>query len=207
MATLDRQRRRAEVEEAIVGATKALLAEGASYPGLSVEEIAGRAGIGRTGFYFYFRDKRELLMRLAEEVAAELYEQADRWWHGERDGADELEDMIGPVVQLWMRNAEVMRAVVQAASVDATVRDFWRAIAERFIVATRERIELEQAAGKAAPVAPGETAFALVWMTERACFQFADQGAREPATLIEALTGIWLRSVYGRVAAAGRRSP
>jgi hypothetical protein len=36
-------------------------------------------------------------------------------------------------------------------------------------------------------------------MTERACYQHVEQERGEPEALIEALTGIWLRAVYGRL--------
>jgi TetR/AcrR family transcriptional regulator, ethionamide resistance regulator len=191
--------RRAEVEQAILAAAEELLEEGASFAQLKIEEIARRAGIGRTGFYFYFSDKRELLMRLTDDVAEALYEQADRWWHGEGDGAEELRDILGPVVRLWLRHAAVLVAVVQTAGYDTEVRDFWRALAARFVDATRDRIEREQDEGRAEAVPASDTAFALVWMTERACYQHAEQDRGDPGALIEALTGIWLRSVYGRL--------
>jgi TetR/AcrR family transcriptional regulator, ethionamide resistance regulator len=194
---------RAEVEATILSATEDLLEEGAGFAHLKVEEIARRAGIGRTGFYFYFRDKQSLLMRLAEDVAEALWEQADRWWHGEGDGAEELREIVGPVVRLWMRHAAVLSAVVQAASYDDRVREYWRALAARFADATRERIERERADGRAEPVPPADTAFALVWMTERACYQHVEQQRGESNELIDALTGIWLRSVYGRLDAPG----
>jgi TetR/AcrR family transcriptional regulator, ethionamide resistance regulator len=196
--------RRAEVEATILSATEELLEEGAVFPQLKVEEIARRAGIGRTGFYFYFRDKRELLMRLAQDVAEAFWEQADRWWHGDGDGAEELSRSVGTTVRLWMRHSAVLSAVVQAASYDDLVRDFWRTLAARFADATRERIEREQADGRAEPVPPAETAFALVWMTERACYQHVEQQRGDPDSLIAALTGIWLRSVYGRLDAPER---
>jgi TetR/AcrR family transcriptional regulator, ethionamide resistance regulator len=191
--------RRAEIEAAILSSAEELLEEGVPFPQLKIEAVARRAGIGRTGFYFYFRDKRELLMRLAADVADAFWEQADRWWHGEGDGAQELRRIVGPVVRLWMRHAAVLTAVVQAATYDQAVREFWRALAARFVEATRERIEREQSARRAEPVPPGDTAFGLVWMTERACYQHVDQGRGDPEALIEALTGIWLRSVYGRL--------
>src|SRR4051794_11245789 len=175
--------RRAEVEAAILSAAEELLEEGTPFPRLKIEEVARRAGIGRTGFYFYFRDKRELLMRLAEDVAEAFWEQADRWWHGEGDGAEELRDSVGTVVRLWMRHSAVLSAVVQTASYDDEVRDFWRALAERFADATRERIEREQEKGRAEPVPSAETAFALVWMTERACYQHVEQRRGHPESL------------------------
>jgi AcrR family transcriptional regulator len=191
----DRPGRREANEAALLEAAAALLDEGASFAGLRVEEIAQRAGLGRTNFYFYFGDKRVLLTRLAEEAAGELYGQADRWWHGE-GSADELGEIIAAVVGVWMRHGAVLNAVVQTAAVDAEVRTLWRGLAGRFVDATRERIEHEQARGAATGVPAAETAFALVWMTERACYQHVQDGGGDPRALVEALTGIWRRSVY-----------
>src|SRR3990170_4951728 len=74
--------RRREAEQGFLAATEALLDEGSSYAELSVEQIASRVGRPRTAFYLYFRDKRELLMRLTENVATVLFGEADRWWSG-----------------------------------------------------------------------------------------------------------------------------
>ncbi len=140
--------RRRETEAAFVAATEALLALGSSYADLSVEQISAAAGRSRTAFYVYFRDKRELLMRATETVAAQLYDEADRWWSG-----------VG-----------------------------------RFIEATERRLadegdEPTRAAGKS---------FALVWMTERACYQQVARGGRmDDPKLVDALLEVWERSVYG----------
>lgn len=187
-----------EREAAILDATEALLAEGSSFATLKVEDIARSAGLGRTNFYFYFSDKRELLKRLASGAAEELYAEADRWWHGDGDGAEELGRIIEPIVSLWIRHAAVLAAVVQTASVDDEIRDLWRALVTRFVDATRARIEHEQGAGLALDIPPQETAFSLVWMTERACYQHVQQNDGGAGELSAALTGIWLRSVYGQ---------
>ena len=74
MASLSRRteaqsEKRAAGEAAVLDGTERLLAGGRSYADLKIEEIATAAGISRTAFYFYFHDKRELLMRLTEEVS------------------------------------------------------------------------------------------------------------------------------------------
>lgn len=191
----DQTGRREANEAALLEAAAALLGEGASFAALRVEEIAKRAGLGRTNFYFYFPDKRALLTRLAEEAAGELYGQADGWWHGQ-GGPDELGEIIAAVVGVWMRHGSVLNAVVQTAAVDSEVRAVWRGLAGRFVDATRERIEREQADGVAVGVPAAETAFALVWMIERTCYQHVQDGGGDSAALVEALTGIWRRSVY-----------
>src|SRR3954466_8269286 len=82
--------KRAAVQASVLDATQALLAEGVSYADLNIERITTRAGISRTAFYFYFRDKRELLLRLTEDVTDELYREGDIWFSGEGEPADEL---------------------------------------------------------------------------------------------------------------------
>src|SRR5919197_6048759 len=93
--------KRAAVQAAVLGATEALLAEGASYADLNIERIATRAGISRTAFYFYFRDKRELLMRLTEDVNELLFAQADIWFSGTGDPATEMRQALTNIAALY----------------------------------------------------------------------------------------------------------
>src|SRR5437899_3222114 len=114
MASLSRRipgqsSKREAVEQSVLDAVEALLDDGSSFSELSVERIAKRAGISRTAFYFYFRDKRELLMRLTEDVAETLYEQADRWWSGSGDGRTELRAALRDVVDLYGEHASLLR--------------------------------------------------------------------------------------------------
>ncbi|HEY2637617.1 MAG TPA: TetR/AcrR family transcriptional regulator, partial [Solirubrobacteraceae bacterium] len=74
---------------------------------------------------------------------------------------------------------------------------FWRGIVDRFIAATRSRIEAEQAAGRVPAGLPaGSVAFALCWATERTLYQGLTQGAYEDS-LVDALVAVWSRAVYG----------
>ena len=201
MASLTRRgaptAKRAAIEAAVLEATEALLEQGASFTELSVERIATHAGISRTAFYFYFRDKRELLMRLTEGVSEVLYAEADGWWSGEGDGAEALDRALRQILTTYREHSALLRAVVETAAYDEPVGQFWRALMGRFIEATRVRIEREQAAGRALGLPAQETAFALVWMTERACYQQVVRGGDvEDAALAGAITGVWRRTVY-----------
>ncbi|MGB2710862.1 MAG: helix-turn-helix domain-containing protein [Conexibacter sp.] len=194
--------KRAAVETSVMRATEALLADGASYPELSVEQIASRAGISRTAFYFYFRDKRELLMRLTEGVAEQLFQRAEDWWSGtdDGDGAAELADALASIFAIYRGHAPLLRAVVEAAAYDETTALAWRALVGRFVTATRERIEREQAAGNVNPALPAaEIAFGLAWMTERSAYELLVQDTDfSDDALVQGLLAIWLGAVYGR---------
>jgi TetR/AcrR family transcriptional regulator, ethionamide resistance regulator len=191
--------KRAAVQAAVLRATEQLLGEGASYADLNIERIATRAGISRTAFYFYFADKRELLMRLTEDVSDELFTQADIWYSGSGDPEAEVREALANIARLYEQHGTLLRAIVEVSTYDEEVAVFWRLLLGRFVEATRERIAVEQKAGKSSEGDPGATAFALCWMAERVLYQELVQGAPIPREdLVEALVRIWMRTIYDR---------
>jgi TetR/AcrR family transcriptional regulator, ethionamide resistance regulator len=190
--------KRVAVQAAVLAATEELLSEGASYADLNIERIAKRAGISRTAFYFYFRDKRELLTRLTAEVAELLYQQAEIWFSGQGDPEAEFREALTNIAALYAEHGAVLRAIVEVATYDDEVAQAWHGLLGRFIDATRVRIDAERAAGRSIAQHPHATAFALCWMTEHTMYQHSVEGEPFPrADMVEALVGIWLRSVYG----------
>ena len=186
--------KRAAIEAAVLRATEDLLTEGASFAELNIERIATRAGISRTAFYFYFRDKRELLMRLTEDVNEQLMTAADTWWSGEGD----IREALAGIGELYREHAALFRVTVEVSTYDEEVAQFWRALVGRFVDATRDRIVLEQEAGRALPGDARALAFVLVWMTERTLYQQRVQG--EPIdmdALVDSLASVYARTVYG----------
>jgi AcrR family transcriptional regulator len=186
--------KRAQIQAQVLAATERLLGEGASYAELNVERIARAAGISRTAFYFYFKDKRDLLMRLAGAITDELYHQADIWFSGDGDPDAEIRQALTEVRALYDAHGVLIRAVVEVSTYDEEIARFWRGLLTRFVNATQRRIE-EQAA----PVPPRATAFALIWMVERTYYEQLVQDDPIPADeLIAALAGVFLRTIYGR---------
>lgn len=193
-----RTAKRAAIQAAVLRATEELLSEGATYADLNIERIATRAGLSRTAFYFYFRDKREVLLRLTEDVNELFYSEADIWFSGTGDPEDELRTVLTNVATLYATHGVLLRAIIEVAASDELVAAFWRSLMARFIEATEQRIEAERAAGRSPVTQVAETAFALCWMSERAFYQQTVQGAPQPTPeLVDALLGIWMRSVYG----------
>ena len=213
MQTLSRRpdaptEKRQATERAVLTAMEELLADGMPYAALSVERIATRAGISRTAFYFYFADKRELLMRLASELSDEFYREADAWWSGAGDGSEQLTAAVDKIAALYRAHSPLVCAIVEVAAYDEVVGPFWRALVERFVDASAQRIASEIEAGRAdADLVPRAMAFSLVWMTERALYQMLAQD--DPVCgeeLVRTLARIWTTTVYG-TGASGRRSP
>lgn len=192
--------RRAAIEASVLAATEALLREGSTYAELNVEKIATRAGISRTAFYFYFRDKRDLLERVTVGVSDLLFEEAERWLRGDGEGPEELRTAIRNVVAVYAEHGALLRAVVEASTYDERVAGFWRDLIGRFVKATRRRIEAEQAAGRSAASLPAEgVAFALCWMTERTIYQRMVQPGPvlDAEAAVDSLSAVWVAAVYG----------
>ena len=191
MASLGRQSgKRAAIEASVLRATEELLGEGASFAELNIERIATRAGLSRTAFYFYFRDKRELLVRLTGDVNAQLMEAAGTWWSGDAD----LRDALERIADLYREHGALLRVVVEVATYDEEVAVFWRGLVGRFVDATRERLVAE---GVPAPSAHAK-AFALVWMVERSFYEVTVQD--EPVArrdLVDAIAEIFTRAIDG----------
>jgi AcrR family transcriptional regulator len=183
----------------VVQALEALLQEDVPYAEIGVERLAQRAGISRTAFYFYFRDKREVLDRLTASVATELLDAGGPWFTGDDTGADALGTALGRIAAVFSAHGPLLRAVVEVAAAEPRVGDEWRGLIGRFVAATARQIEAEQAAGRATASDPHATAFALVWGVERALFQQIARGADVSLdAVVDALHGIWLRAIYGR---------
>jgi AcrR family transcriptional regulator len=189
--------KRAAVQADVLRATERLLTEGTSWADLGVERIATTAGISRTAFYFYFADKRELLLRLTEEVNEQLYHEADRWYSGEGDDEDEIREALSKIAELYVEHHALLKVIVEVSTYDDEVASHWRTLIGRFVEATRTRIEDEQKLGKAPTFPAAPAAFSLVWMCERTLYQLAVQDppfSRDEA--IDALVRIFMRTVY-----------
>ncbi len=191
-----RRDRREQVEASIRDAALALVRGGSSFKDLTVDEIARAAGLTRSAFYFYFRDKQDLLVSAAEGVTAELYEQADRWWHGEGPPRERVLTALEGVTASYAQHADLLRVVTEVSSYDEEIRSFWRTLVDRFVEATADHLQTEQARGRARGLDAESTAAQLVWMVERCCYVYLATGNRSPGELARSLTDTWVALLY-----------
>ena len=80
-----------------------------------------------------------LLMRLTEDVAETLYQEADRWWSGTR-GREDVRPALADILRTWAEHASLLGAVVEASTYDEEIGAFWRGLVGRFIDATERRL-------------------------------------------------------------------
>ncbi|MET8198381.1 TetR/AcrR family transcriptional regulator [Micromonospora taraxaci] len=140
---------RAAVEARVLEATERLLREGTRFTDLGVQRIAAEAGVARSTFYTHFRDKSELLMRLAGTMRETSFERTGEWDPSSPDDPlARLTEIFGDVIRIYRTYAPVLAAVSEVAAYDEVVREYWAAGLEQFVSRTVHALRVEQQAGR-----------------------------------------------------------
>lgn len=188
--------RRPAIEAKLLEATERLLSDGTRYTELSIQQLCSEAGIARSTFYVYFRDKSDLVARLTEEMLGQLTEVASQWW---QPGAarDEVLAATRLLIETYSRHEALFAALTETAAYDAEIRALQVEMVERHARPLEALIERGKEGGSVRGVHTRETVSALSWMLQGACYHLA-RGAGEQAIerLAEALTAIIWHSLY-----------
>ncbi|MEU7974406.1 TetR/AcrR family transcriptional regulator [Micromonospora sp. NPDC049089] len=140
---------RAAVEARVLAATERLLKEGIRFTDLGVQRIAAEAGVARSTFYTHFRDKTELLMRLAGTMRESSFDRTGDWDPGgPGDPLARLTEVFADVIRIYRTYAPVLAAVSEVAAYDEVVREYWAAGLEQFVTRTVDLLRIEQQAGR-----------------------------------------------------------
>jgi AcrR family transcriptional regulator len=198
-----RRRTREEVQAAVREALVELLAE-RPFKDVTIDELARRAGLSRTAFYFYYPDKNEVLKEAAESVAAEIYAEADRWWHGSGPPEQLVREALEGIASVYLKHDDMLRATLEVTTYDAGFRAFYWALVRRFVDATAEHLRRELDAGRARHLDIEVTSESLVWMAERCAYAFFLTEGRPQSEVIEPLTAIWVHALYPDTQLPGR---
>ncbi|MEU9240222.1 TetR/AcrR family transcriptional regulator [Streptomyces sp. NPDC048385] len=154
MASTTRRRssaadRRSALEQRILSVLEELLRGGVTYTELSVEQIAHAAGISRSTFYLYFRDKVDVLLRLSGSLKTESFAMAEAWRPcGPDGGLDGLARTYELIMRHYREHAALLSAINEVATYDPAVREAWTADQDRFIDNTVTVLKEEQRAGR-----------------------------------------------------------
>jgi AcrR family transcriptional regulator len=192
----DRQR------QAIISAVRELLEE-KPFAELSVSTISDRAGVARSGFYFYFDSKYAVLAQILGEVARELEELThDFAPRGDDETPTEFaKRMVGSATAVYAHNDPVMSACNIARNTDAEIREILDGFHDKVIDQIVPIVEAEIRGGTADPITedvPGlvrtlaaTTAFTL---SGESAFIGPDRDLERAVRVLEQL---WLHALWG----------
>jgi len=147
------RRRGDKHRQAILQAVRDLLQE-RPFSELSVSTISLRAGVARSGFYFYFDSKYAVLAQILAEAAEEL-EELTQYFAPRQPGESPeqfAKRMVGSAAAVYAHNDPVMTACNAARHTDIEIRDI---LEQQFEVVLRQIVavvEAEMKAGTAHPI-------------------------------------------------------
>jgi AcrR family transcriptional regulator len=196
--------RRAAGEARTLAVVEELLREGVSFTELSVERIAVRAGLSRSTFYLYFRDKTELMLRLSESLKAGTYELGEDWRPFDSDdGLEWLATAYEKIIEKYRERSATLAAVIEVAGYDRPVRESLAANQQRFIARIAARLAEEQRAGRTSgDIDPVSAAQVMVWGGEQVILKHVTTNAGDDARVARELASSNWYGVYRRPATA-----
>jgi AcrR family transcriptional regulator len=201
--TASAPRRRGDKQRhAIVSAVRELLQE-KPFADLSVSTISDRAGVARSGFYFYFDSKYAVLAQILGEVLHELEELTH--YFAPR-GADEspsefAKRMVGSAALVYAHNDPMMSACNDARNTDAEIRKILDQQIDTVIDQIVKIVEDELAAGTAHPISDDIPALVRTLGVTTALMLSGDATFLGPdgdiARAVRVLEALWLNGLWG----------
>ncbi|WP_156432880.1 TetR/AcrR family transcriptional regulator [Mycobacterium sp. M26] len=201
--TTEAPRRRGDKQRhAIVQAVRELLEE-KPFSELSVSMISDRAGVARSGFYFYFDSKYAVLAHLIGEAGQEL----DDLTHSYAPrGAEETptafaERMVRSAAAVYAHNDPLMRACNAARHTDAEIREILDSYNEAVVAQIVPIVEAEIRNGTADPIT--DDIHGLVrTLVATTGFTLSGESAylgpeQDMDAAVRILEKLWLRSLWG----------
>lgn len=188
--------RRPAIEAKLLEATERLLADGTLYTELSIQQLCSEAGIARSTFYVYFRDKGDLVGRLADEMIGQLARAASAWW---KPGADRAEVLSATteLIRIYQQHGALLAALIETAAYDPELRAMQKEMVERYAKPLEKLIAHEHDEGSVRNLHPRETVSSLAWMVQGACYHLGrEAGEQEIERLAEALTAIVWHALF-----------
>ena len=189
----DRQR------EAIVGAVRELL-EHEAFADLSVSVISERAGVARSGFYFYFDSKYAVLA----VIVADAMEELDKLTHdfAPRESGETPSEfakrMVGNAAAVFAHHDPIMQACTLAQNTDAQIReimnDYSDAVIDKIVGLVRQDSGARPITDDVPALVRMLTATTAVTLSHDPAF--VGRGT-DPARAVEVLERLWLNALWG----------
>jgi AcrR family transcriptional regulator len=189
----DRQR------EAIVNAVRELLQE-RSFADLSVSTISERAGVARSGFYFYFDSKYAVLAVILAD-AGDLLDNLTHHFAPREPGetpAAFAKRMVGSAAAVYTNDDPVLKACAVARNTDAQIRemmdDFYDGIIDKLITLLEQDSDARPISDDVPALVRTLAAVTSFTLTQDSAFVGRGE---DPARAVEIVQRLWLSAFWG----------
>ena len=195
-----RQSRGDRQREAIITAVRELLEE-RSFAELSVSTISERAGVARSGFYFYFESKYAVLA----VIVADAMEELDKLTHDfaprepDESPSEFAERMVGYAAAVFASNDPIMAACSLARSTDAQIReimdDFQDTVVDKIVALVSQDTGARPVSPDIRALVRTLTAVTSMTLSHDSAFVGRDQ---DPSHAVEIVQRLWQYGLWGR---------
>ncbi len=165
---------------------------------LTVNVLMASTGLSRSAFYQYFKDLQDLMESLLDLLKNEVYAVTGPWFEGTGDPVILLNDSLAGLVDVCYRLGPILRAADDAAATDERYEKVWKQFIEQFDDAITTRIKADQEQGlipnfDARPVAEALNRLDVFTLLDA----FGQHPRKQPEPVYEALSRIWISTLYG----------
>ena len=174
---------------------------------MTVNSLMATTSISRSAFYRYFDDIHGLMQALLTRLESEILEGVSPWLSDGGDPVALLYESLAAEVRICYRHGPFIKAISDAAGTNAQLEDEWNWFLDRFDDAVSERIVADQKLGLIEAFDPGPVATALNRLN--AAFyvrEFGHRPRRRPEPVGDAITRVWVSTLYGQRWATGGTS-
>jgi AcrR family transcriptional regulator len=189
--------------EAILDELETSLQE-TGFDDINIAEVAERAGVSRSAFYFYFENKAAAVAALMERMVDDTFFVTDVFTMAEQSPQTRVYTMLDGLFDTWERHRHMFRAMLEARGHSPTVREFWDEARGSFVDSVATMIRSERAAGSAPDGIDADVlATVLLEVNDRLLERLTFGGALDRHQLAQGAAAVWLGSIYGITAQHG----
>ncbi|BCJ47438.1 HTH-type transcriptional regulator EthR [Actinoplanes ianthinogenes] len=193
-------------EQALLGAARVVFRD-KPISQVTIDELAGAAGITRSGFYFYFESKQALLAAVVDQGIAEADLEMAEWLASDGHDRAGLRRGLAAGLARWKVEGRWLREAFLAPDPGPDVMQIRARLVEQGCTLFSKRIERDARAGLTVGGPPELIAkMAVNLRSTMFADAYADPGAYDEDELLDTLTDAILRLVYGRAPGAEDRA-
>ncbi|WP_127503056.1 TetR/AcrR family transcriptional regulator [Actinoplanes solisilvae] len=172
---------------------------------VTIDELAGAAGIARSGFYFYFESKQALLAALVDEVIGENDQEMAEWLASDGLDREALRLGLARALTRWKVDGRWLREAFLNPDPGPEVLHVRERLVTDGCTAFSRRVERDLRAGLTVNGDPDLLASMVLNLRSMTFATAFDNPAAHPdEVVVETLTDAILRLVYGATPGAGR---
>ena len=165
---------------------------------MTVNSLMAATGVSRSAFYPYFNDLYELMETLLDILQEEIFAVVEPWVAGVGDPVALLNESLTDLIRVFHQQGPFLRAITDAAPSETRLETAWNRFLGGFDDAATARIATDQEQGLVPPFDARPVAVALNRLDAHALLDaFGRRPRSRPEPVLEALTRIWISTLYG----------